>query len=168
MSCELLKWYTAIEEGNMQALKSLYPNLEDFPNLPSSDGLCGEMPLDYAIYHGPLTFVEALLREGADPNYDDGGGFPSLFAALSAHQPDRLERLRLLLEAGADPAQRGANDFTLLHYAAAMDDDEAIRILRQAGCSLEERTRIDNYETPLELAERNGRTKAIAALRVSD
>ncbi|MBR1283037.1 hypothetical protein JQ597_13405 [Bradyrhizobium sp. AUGA SZCCT0177] len=69
------------------------------------------------IYWSPLAFIETLLDCGANPNYPDRGGFPSLIAALSTDRPDRLELLRLLLSRGADTAQRGSNDWTpLLGY----------------------------------------------------
>jgi hypothetical protein len=48
--------------------------------------------------------IEALLVTGADPNYADQAGFPSLVAALSSERPDRAQVLKLLLAAGAVPA----------------------------------------------------------------
>ncbi|HEX6533733.1 MAG TPA: ankyrin repeat domain-containing protein, partial [Gemmatimonadaceae bacterium] len=111
-----------------------------------------------------VSLVRALLELGADPNYP-GDGFPSLFAAIDRPAPDRHEVLALLLAAGADPAQRGTNDFTALHFAACRDDAAAVEILLRHGADPEARTRIDHYETPLEEAERNGHAAGAAALR---
>ena len=40
--------------------------------------------LESAIYHSPLAFIRELLELGANANYPDHAGFPSLIAALSA------------------------------------------------------------------------------------
>ena len=80
----------------------------------------GEIILEYAIYHSPLAFIRRLLELGADPNYGDHAGFPSLIAALSCGaRKDRDEILELLLANGADIQQRGMNDYTPLHTALA-------------------------------------------------
>ena len=126
----------------------------------------GEIILEYAIYHSPLFFIRELLELGADPNYGDHAGFPSLIAALSAaERPDMYEILELLLSSGADVQQRGHNDYTPLHYAAAMEDIRAMELLLAHGADLNARTRIDDYATPLEEMEILGREKAAAFLR---
>ena len=102
-------------KGDIGALLLALGDPADFPNClhPPDLGL-GEFPLEYAIYWSPLSFVETLLDRGADPNYPDRGGFPSLIAALSTDRPDRLELLRLLLSRGAEVGQRGLNDWNSL------------------------------------------------------
>ena len=77
--------------------------------------------------------MRTLLELGADPNYGDHAGFPALIAALSSDRADRYELLELLLSFGADPGQRGLNDWTPLHYAAAHDDVEGIKLLLARG-----------------------------------
>ena len=81
----------------------------DFPNCrqPLELGV-GDHPLEYAIYWSPLEFIGQLIRLGADPNYPDHAGFPSLIAALSSDRPDKNAILKLLLESGADVGQRGS------------------------------------------------------------
>ena len=125
----------------------------------------GENILEYAIYHSPLAFIQKLLALGADPNYGDHAGFPSLIAALSADRPDRQDLLKLLLDHGADVSQRGANDYTSLHYAAATNDVPAIELLLVRGADPGARTNIDDDATPLEEAERGQHRDAVAALR---
>jgi ankyrin repeat protein len=128
-------------------------------------------PLEYAIYWSPLGFIEALIAAGSNVNYEDSGGFPSLIAALSTDRHgrgDKLEVLRLLIRHGADLSQRGHNDWTPLHYAAAIRDLEAVRLLLGAGADPTLRTRIDECATALEEAEAAGSTEVVALLREAE
>lgn len=109
--------------------------------------------------------MRALIELGADPNYEDAAGFPSLLAVLSTDRVDKHELLDLLLAAGADVEQRGINDWTPLHYAAARNDTRAIELLAAHGADLAARTRIDDQTTPIEEAERRGHPQAAAILR---
>jgi hypothetical protein len=108
---------------------------------------------------------------GADPNAPVDDGFPPLIAALSCardvpgakRRTDVDDILRLLLRFGADPNQRGVNDCTPLHMAVAARDALAVQILLEGGANSELRTRIDECETPLEMATGAGLT-AIAEI----
>jgi ankyrin repeat protein len=122
-------------------------------------------PLEYAIYWSPVPFVSALLDAGSNPNYEDNAGFPSIIAALSTERPDRLELIHILLQHGADPNMRGVNDWTPLHHAVSRRDAEAIRLLLHSGANPSLRTRIDDYETALEGAERAGFGAGASLLR---
>lgn len=138
----------------------------------------GQMPLTigsclvYAIYHSPLAFIRTLLDIGADPNAPANDGFPPLIAALSCARdvPGSRKRadvddvLRLLLSCGADPNQRGINDYTALHMAVAERQPLAVQILLDAGADPELRTRIDECETPLEMATAAGLVEIAAIL----
>jgi uncharacterized protein len=157
----------AYRDGDLKRLKSALGNPPDFPNCmqPFDLGM-GDDPLGYAIYWSPLPFIAQLLDIGADPNYSDPGGFPSLIAALSSqNRPDKHELLRLLLARGASVEQRGHNDWTPLHYAVATRDVEAIRILLEHGADPTARTRIDECSTAEEDAAAMGFAEAIALLR---
>ena len=77
-------------------------------------------------------------------------------AAGAPARPDAHEILRLLLSHGADPNQRGLNDWTPLHMAVAQQSPEAIRILLENGADASLRTRIDDCLTPREEAEQAG------------
>jgi ankyrin repeat protein len=100
-------------------------------------------------------------------------GFPPLIAALSCtrevpganRRTDVAEIIRLLLAFGADPNQRGINDYTPLHMAVAERNPAAIRLLLDGGADPQLRTRIDSYETPLEMANSLGFTDIAAMLR---
>jgi hypothetical protein len=99
-------------------------------------------------------------------------GFPPLIAALSCGRAvpgskprkDLDEVIRLLLSFGADPHQRGLNDWTALHMAVAEHNALAVQRLLDAGADPDLRTRIDDYETPLEMARAMDRAEMIAIL----
>jgi uncharacterized protein len=152
----------AFRSGDLVALRAAVDEPDCVPNgpMPPTVGNC----LEYAIYHSPLPFIRTLLEIGADPNPADHAGFPPLIAALSCSHPvpgspgrtDTLDILKLLLASGADPNQRGINDYTPLHMAVGERHLPAIEVLLQAGADPRLRTRIDDYETPFEMAERAG------------
>lgn len=153
--------------GDMDAFRAALGDPAGFPDCGLDiDFLgCGDRPLDIAIRLGSLDFVARLLALGADPRAPAADGFPPLFQAIDVPRPDRHALLRLLLEAGADPAQRGLNDGTALHHAVARRDAEALRLLLAHGADPTARTRIDDHSTPLEDAEAGGFAEGIALLR---
>lgn len=160
----VLTIHEAFKRGDLDALKSALGDPDDFPNTPGTPLAIGNL-LEYAIYHSPLPFIHTLLELGADPNYDDGCGFPSIIAALSSERSDKLEIVDLLLRFGADMQQHGVNDWTPLHYAAAGNDARTIAFLLSRNADPEARTRIDDYSTPLEEAEILGCTEAVETLK---
>lgn len=164
----------AFRAGDLAALRAAVDDPESIPNgpMPLTIGHC----LEYAIYHSPLPFIRSLLEEGADPNPADHGGFPPLIAALSCAyntqgtvaRDDALTILQLLLSFGADPNQRGINDYTPLHLAAAEELLAAVELLLAAGADPRLRTRIDDYETPRELAESAGHIRIAKQLATAE
>ncbi|HLK49588.1 MAG TPA: ankyrin repeat domain-containing protein [Bryobacteraceae bacterium] len=160
--CRVANEFQRIDEafrgGDLDALRAALDDPTAVPNgrMPVTIGTC----LVYAIYHSPLSFIRTLLEIGADPNAPVDDGFPPLIAALSCarDQPGATKRsdvdeiLRLLLRSGADPNQRGTNDYTPLHMAVSERQALAVQILLDAGADPELRTRIDDCETPLEMA----------------
>lgn len=161
----------AFRAGDLEALRAALDDPALVPNGPMPDGV-GSC-LVYAIYHSPLEFIRTLLELGADPNAPVDDGFPPLIAALSAAQdtPGAIPRtdvdrvLRLLLTYGADPNQRGLNDYTALHMAVAVRHPVAVQLLLDAGAEPDLRTRIDDCETPLQMAETAGLAEIAATLR---
>jgi ankyrin repeat protein len=160
----------AFRAGDLAALRTAVDDPDAIPNgpMPLTIGRC----LEYAIYHSPLAFIRELLEIGADPNPADHAGFPPLIAALtcgrdapgSTARPDVLDIIELLLAFGADPDQRGINDYTPLHMAVEERNPGALELLLAAGADPRLRTRIDDGETPRELAQRSGLTGIVALL----
>jgi hypothetical protein len=152
----------AFRIGDLDALRAAVDDPAAVPNGRIADtvGSC----LVYAIYHSPLSFIRTLLDIGADPNMPVDDGFPPLIAALSCTREtpganwrgDVDDIIRLLLGRGADPNQRGINDYTSLHMAVAERNAFALQILLDSGADPDMRTRIDGYETPLEMAKSAG------------
>jgi hypothetical protein len=152
----------AFHLGDLAALRAAVDDPALVPNgrLPHTMGTC----LVYAICHSPLTFIRTLLEVGADPNAAVDDGLPPLIAALSCtravpgatRRTDVDDIIRLLLSFGADPNQCGTNDYTPLHLAVAERNPLAVQILLDGGADPELRTRIDECETPLEMANEAG------------
>lgn len=164
--CDAIAVHKAYKQGDLEKLRALIGNPPDFPNCRGPRGV-GEIILEYAIYYSPVSFVRTLLEMGADPNYGDSAGFPSLIAALSSDRPETYEIAELLLAFGADVQQRGANDYTPLHFAADKNDVKLIQLLLSHGADANARTRIDDFATPLEVAEGRPSLEAAQILKES-
>jgi hypothetical protein len=160
----------AFRAGDLTALRAAVDDPSLIPNgvLHITVG----RPLVYAIYWSPFSFIRELLEAGADPNGPADDGFPPLIAALTKtrERPGAMTRddvdevIRLLLKFGADPNQRGFNDWTALHMAVAERNAAAIQILLDGGADPSLRTRIDDYDTPLEMAQAAGLDEIVAIL----
>jgi ankyrin repeat protein len=81
---------------------------------------------------------------------------------------DTAELIGLLLRHGADPNQRGLNDYTALHMAVSVNHPEAIDVLLAGGADPRLRTRIDECETPRESAQRAGLAEVAERLRAAE
>lgn len=164
----------AFRAGDLAALRAAVDDPASVPNgpMPLTIGSC----LEYAIYHSPLPFIRALLEIGAEPNPAYLTGFPPLIAALSCSRPrpgspgraDVLEILKLLLAFKSDPNQRGINDYTSLHMAVSEHNLQAVELLLSSGADPRLRTRIDNCETPREMAENAGLHKIAELLAAQE
>jgi len=154
----------------LEALRAAVDDPAAVPNGRMHDaiGSC----LVYAIYHSPLAFIRTLLEAGADPRVPADHGFPPLIAALvcgrsepgATRRTDVDEIIRVLLASGADPNQRGINDYTALHMAVAERNALAVDLLLDGGADPDIRTRIDDCETPAEMARSAGLTDIAALL----
>ena len=164
----------AFRVGDLNALRAAVDDPHSVPNgpMPLTIGHC----LEYAIYHSPLAFIRTLLEIGADPNPANHAGFPPLIAALSCSRPrpgspgrpDVADIVGLLLSFGADPNQRGLNDYTPLHMAVSEHHLPTVELLLKAGADPRLRTRIDDCETPREMAEKVGLRKIAELLAAQE
>lgn len=105
-----------------------------------------------------------MLDHRVDLSFRDDEGYTVLHAALERARPDKYSILALLLDHGAPVNAHGINDWTPAHMAAVREDIEALRLLIAQGADLSIRTRIDDYQTPLEEARSLGRTGAVRFL----
>lgn len=161
----------AFRGGDFASIQNEFASADDFPNVIAHPaiGAC----LTYSIYHSPLALVAALLDAGADPNWPADDGFPPLIAALSTADaaPGSTPRndvhalVELLLAHGASVRQRGINDFTPLHWAAGQGDLDMVELLLANGADPNEITRIDDLETPVEVATAAGHEAVAERLR---
>jgi ankyrin repeat protein len=160
---QILELDAAFRAGDLEAVRTRVPEPDAFPNgpMPMSIGPC----LEYAIYHSPVDFVRRLLELGAETSPEQHDGFPPIIAAVANGPEGRTEEIvQLLLEHGADPNQQGFNDYSALHFAVEQRRPRLIRILLEAGADPDLPTRIDDLESPRDIAERMGDATMLALL----
>ena len=157
-----IRIHNAFKENDFEQLSSLLGHKHEFPNV-QLEGF-GHL-LEYAIYHSSLGFIEKMLEAGAEADYEDHAGFPSIIAALSSEREEKEDIIDLLLRYGADINQRGINDWTPLHWAAANDDVKLIEYLFEQGADPTLRTGVDDKATPLEEAEILGSKASVKVLK---
>lgn len=162
-----MRAYIALEQalrgGNVSEARAALREPPDWPNV--NDPYTNSPVIALAIHWAPLAAVAELLGDGADPNVEVLDGFPSVLSAVMSDRSDTVELTTLLLDYDADPNTRGVNGWTPLHVAAGRDDVDLISLLLDRGADPTIRTNVDDYETPLELAQRCDRHAATALLQ---
>jgi ankyrin repeat protein len=155
----------AFRDGDLDAIRVLLGDPGGFPNV--SAGVTFGSCLTYAIAHGPASLVSMMLELGADPNVDDGDGFPPLIAALTgaSAQADVVELVEDLIAHGADVDQRGVNGYAPLHIAAEQGDLAMVDLLVSHGADPNVVASIDDMETPVEVASAAGHVDVVERLR---
>jgi len=124
----------------------------------------GRTLLHYAAGAGCLEVVASLLRLGADPDIQDGGGHPPLYRVANECASEAGPRIvRALVEAGADVnACGGVTRLTALHMAARRGHVEIARVLLDCGASIEARDA--KGDTPLQRAVNCRRAEVVRLL----
>ena len=154
----IIKWCAYY--GDVSAIRFLVANGESLSSLGEN------LDLNGAAFHGHWRLCQFLIENGADVNCPLAEtGETSLHAALcKANRPASTLVLRVLLANGANPdcvtkrnAETGAfmrdvrtRAETPLHRAAAFGTEEAIRLLLDAGASLDAKDM--NGDTPMSWA----------------
>lgn len=90
--------------------------------------------LSDAVFDGTLDDVQEVLKKGVDVNGFDEYSCTALFLAVSAAKMDNLSRVRLLLEAGANPnlGDEDTNETPLIRAI----DGEICSLLINAGADI--------------------------------
>ncbi|MGE5638912.1 MAG: ankyrin repeat domain-containing protein [Clostridia bacterium] len=143
---------SAVEEGDAAATAQYVSQGLD----PNSTGPNGQTILMAAARLGRLDVVKTLLSLKADPNRRSAQGDTALMmASLGGH----LDIVKTLFASGARMDTSGWN---ALHYAAYSGSHEIVHFLVLRGA--DKNALAPNWDTPLILAIRNGRTEAAKAL----
>lgn len=119
------------------------------------------LSLHKAAHRGDIKAVRAILKTKIDPDARDSFGGTALHAAMFQ---DKLEIVRLLIEAGLDVnAQGTSNGYTPLHDAVWADNIPAAKILLKHGARTDIRGR--DGDTPYEKALKENKPKMAALLK---
>jgi ankyrin repeat protein len=109
-----------------------------------------------------LDLLRDLLERGASPSQKGANGFPPLVYLCRADKGEQPEKVRLLLEHHAPVDGLGPQGRTALHYAAAAGFVQVMAILLEHGADFQ--IKDQQGETPLALAKRYGRERAVELL----
>jgi ankyrin repeat protein len=155
--------------GDVSAIRYLLDHGESLLALGENFDLGG------AAYHGHWRLCEFLIEQGADANHADPatGETPLHLALCKPNRPAYDLVVRALLAGGADPNRTTASGVetaafmrdsrtrgeTPLHRAAAFGSEAAIRLLLDAGATVEARDL--NGDTPLAWASWHTRPDAV-------
>jgi hypothetical protein len=109
----------------------------------------GRTLLHAASAQGNLTMVGLLLRLGADPNAQDGGGHTPLYSLANEYgASDGGDVVRALAQSGANVnANDGVKHCTALHMAARRGSLEIAEVLLDCGADIDARDSLG--DTPL-------------------
>jgi len=152
----------ALQSGDIATLEEIAQIEANFPQ--GKDPVTGRAWVINAIDLGSIEAIEWMLSQGVKLNFVDEEGYSPVLSAIDRTKADRYKVLRLLLEHNADPNLQGINDWSATHLAAARDDVPALELLVKYGADLTIRTRIDDYNTPLEEARLLKKRNAIKFL----
>ena len=147
---------------NLRELELLRETIGHFPH--GKDSFIERHWITNAIDCGSMETVKWMLSKNVELKFRDDEGYTPLHSSIGRDLSNKYEVFEALIKAGADINAHGPNDYTPLHLAIIRNDLKAVSILIQAGADKTIRTRIDNYETPMELAQRRNNQEAVELL----
>lgn len=139
-----------LASGNIELLEEAKNALDGFPD--GVDGYIERHWITNAIDSGAIESIEWILSKTVDLSFRDQQGYTPILSAIDREKTDKYQVMQLLIDHGAPIDNKGINDWTPLHRAAAHEDIEALKLLVRNGADLTVRTEIDDYATPLEEA----------------
>ncbi|HEY0255183.1 MAG TPA: ankyrin repeat domain-containing protein, partial [Kofleriaceae bacterium] len=112
LGCHSPELVTALARGDIATANQL---LDHHADLAAEDE-SGDSALMLATWHGDAALVKRMILAGADPNHANAFGATALHWAV-----DDPDKVRVLLDAGANPNARDSTDATPLARAAERD-----------------------------------------------
>jgi len=133
--------HIAARYGSIEILK-LFKKLDidlsyDAKNADRDICWMASSPLNYAIHsdeHGSINGVKALLELGVKIEKDYRGAYPLWICANSTPISGSTEKMKLLLQYGADPDYKHINGESILHRVITFYD--SVKILVENGCDV--------------------------------
>lgn len=110
-----------------------------------------------------MSILQRLVIEGLSPNQRPNGDLTPLLYVCRADKGTRLDKLKLLLELGADVSATSDNGRSALHYATMSGNYEACKLLLDAGVD----PRQSSLKIPpaADLADQRGYSEIAALIR---
>lgn len=157
----------AVNGNSMESLELMLKSKDGAStlDLANVDGATALMIASKAITGKP--FISKLLDMGANPNLAGSiTGVPGdlMTALMIAVHEKQTETVRLLINAGADPAPSNRDGYTALHMAAQMGYVEGVTLLLEAGAPLDALEKSSKM-TPFGIAVEHNIKKVIDAFR---
>ncbi|WP_338477023.1 ankyrin repeat domain-containing protein [Wolbachia endosymbiont (group A) of Nomada hirtipes] len=151
----------AVYNGNLNLFKGVFELLLEKSGSINARDQYGWAPLHYAVYYNEPDIVSFLVDKGADINVQAEDYKTPLH--VTAQYNSGSEITRLLLDRGANIEATASNNFTVLHDAVYYNKLDMVEFLVQRGANINAKNGRD--ETPLEVANRLGRTEIANFLR---
>lgn len=127
----MIRLHRAITSNDLEGAKALMAAGAD----PNGHGKAGHSAVHLAAFSANLDTLEFILSHGGQPDNQNAltGATPLVLAILS--YDDHRQKLKRLLDAGADPNIADNNGDTPLHTAARTNAGDIIIELLEAGAS---------------------------------